>query len=40
MACFDYHLLWSSLWVEISTLAYEANSSCWPERLSVAYCTI
>jgi hypothetical protein len=38
-ACFDYRLSWGSLWVEISTLAYEANSSCWPERLSVAYCT-
>ena len=38
-ACFDYRLLWGSLWVEISTLAYEANSSCWPERLSAAYCT-
>jgi hypothetical protein len=38
-ACFDYRLLWVSLWVEISTLAYEANSSCSPERLSVAYCT-
>jgi hypothetical protein len=25
-ACFDYHLLWSSLWVEISTLAYEAKT--------------
>jgi hypothetical protein len=24
---------------KISTLAYEANSGCWPERLSVAYCT-
>jgi hypothetical protein len=39
MACFDYRLLWGSLWVEISPLAYEANSSCWPERSSVAYCT-
>ena len=29
----------SSLWFEISTLAYEANSSRWPERLSVVYCT-
>jgi len=29
----------SSLRVEISTLAYESNSSCCPERLSVAYCT-
>ena len=27
-----------SLWVEISTLAYELNSSCCPER-SVVYCT-
>jgi hypothetical protein len=35
----DYHLLGSSPWVEISTLAYEGNSSCWPEMLSVAYCT-
>jgi len=38
-ARFDCRLLWVSLWVEISTLAYEANSSCWRERLSVAYCT-
>jgi len=29
----------SSLWVEVSTLAYLTNSSCCPERLSVAYCT-
>jgi hypothetical protein len=29
----------SSLWVEISTLAYEANTECGPDRLSVAYCT-
>ena len=29
----------SSLWDEISTLAYESNSSCCPKRLSVAYCT-
>jgi len=36
-SCFEYRFLWGSLWVEISTLAYEANSSCWPERLSVAY---
>ena len=35
----DYRLLCSSLSVEISTLAYEANSSCWPETLSVVYCT-
>jgi hypothetical protein len=28
-----------SLWVEISTLAYQSNSSCCPKRLSVAYCT-
>ena len=28
----------SSLWVEISTLTYVTNSSCWPERLSVVYC--
>jgi len=28
-----------SLCVEISTLAYESNSSCCPKRLSVAYCT-
>jgi len=34
-----YPLLWGSLWVEISTLAYEANYSCWSEMLSVAYCT-
>ena len=38
-ACFDYCSLWSSLWDEISTLASETNSSCWPESLSVAYCT-
>jgi hypothetical protein len=38
-ACFEYCLLWGSLFVEISTLAYEANSSYWPERLSVAYST-
>jgi len=29
----------SPLWVEISTMAYETNSSCWPERLSLANCT-
>jgi len=29
----DYCLLWNSMWAEISTLAYEANSSCWPERM-------
>jgi len=34
-----YHLLWSSLWVEIWTMAYESNSSCCPPRLTVAYCT-
>jgi len=38
-ACFVYRLHWSSLWVEISTLAYEANTLFWPERLSVVYCT-
>jgi hypothetical protein len=38
-AWFDYRLLWGSLWVEISTLAYEVNASCCPEMLSVAYCT-
>ena len=38
-ACFDYRLQWSSLWVVISTLAYETNCSCWLERLSVTYCT-
>jgi hypothetical protein len=32
-------LLWSSLWVEIATLAYEAKTLSGPERLSVAYCT-
>jgi len=26
-ACFDYPLLWSSLWLEISSLAYEAKSN-------------
>jgi len=38
-ARFVYRLHWSSLWVEISTLACEANTLFWPERLSVAYCT-
>ena len=38
-ACFDYRLQCSSLWVVISTLAYETNCNCWPERLSVTYCT-
>jgi hypothetical protein len=33
--CFDCH----SLWVEISTLAYEVKSLPWREGLSVAYCT-
>jgi hypothetical protein len=32
-------LLWSSLWVEIATLAYEAKTLSSPEILSVAYCT-
>jgi hypothetical protein len=36
---FVYHLPCSSLWVEISTLAYEANKNCWAESLSVAYST-
>jgi len=35
-----YRLPCSSLWVEISTLAYVTNSSCQPARLSVAYCTL
>jgi hypothetical protein len=26
MACFDYRLLWSSQWAEISTLAYEVKN--------------
>jgi hypothetical protein len=34
-----YHLPCSSLWVVISTLAYEAKKNCWAERLSVVYCT-
>jgi hypothetical protein len=34
-----YRLLRGSLWVEISTLACEANCSCCSARLSVAYCT-
>ena len=38
-ACLVCHLLWSSLWVEISTQAYESNSCCCPARLSLAYCT-
>jgi len=37
--CLVYCAPCISLWVEISTLAYESNSSCYPERLSVAYCT-
>jgi hypothetical protein len=36
---FVYRLLCCSLWVEISTLTYVTNSNCWPERLSLAYCT-
>ena len=36
---FDYRSLLSSLWVEISTLAYETKTPSWPERLSVAYRT-
>jgi hypothetical protein len=36
---FVYCLPCISLWVEISTLAYEANKNCWAERLSVAYST-
>jgi hypothetical protein len=32
-------LHWGSLWVEISTLAYELKSSCRPERLSGVDCT-
>ena len=36
---FVYHLHRCSPWVEISTLAYETNTNCWPERFSVAYCT-
>ena len=38
-ACFDYRLLWGSLWVQISTLSYEVKTLSWPERLSVAYYT-
>jgi len=38
-ASFVYSLHWSSLWVEISTMVYEANTLCWPERLSVVYST-
>jgi hypothetical protein len=34
-----YRLPCSSLWIEILTMAYVTNSSCWPERLSVVYCT-
>ena len=37
--CFAYRLHWISLLVEISALAYETNSSCYPEVLSVAYST-
>jgi hypothetical protein len=33
-----YRLLCSSLWVEISTQAYESNSCC-PARLSLVHCT-
>ena len=36
---FWHCLLCGSLWVEILTLPYEANFSCWPEMSSVAYCT-
>jgi hypothetical protein len=36
-ACFDFRLLWGSLWVQISTLSYEAKTLSWPERLPVAY---
>jgi len=38
IARFVYRLHCSTLSVEISTLAYEANSCCWPESLSMAYC--
>jgi hypothetical protein len=34
-----YHWLCSSMWVEISTQAYESNSCCCPASLSLAYCT-
>jgi hypothetical protein len=34
-----YRLLCSSLWVEISTQAYESNSCCCPARFPLAYCT-
>jgi len=34
-----YHSPCTSLWVEISTLAYKSNSSCCPKMLSVACCT-
>jgi len=33
-ACLVSRLPCSSLWVEISTLAYLTNCSCWPERFS------
>jgi len=34
-ACFVYRFHCSPLWVDISTLAYETNTNCWPERFSV-----
>ena len=37
-ACFDYHSFCRLLWVDLSTLPYETNSSCWLEILSVVYC--
>jgi len=36
---FVYRLSCSSLWFEVSTLAYETNKNCWPERFSVPYYT-
>ena len=38
-APFVYCFHWRPLRVEISTLASEANTNCWPEMFSVAYCT-
>ena len=37
--CFVYRTFWSSLWAELSKLAYGTKILSWPEWLSVAYCT-
>jgi hypothetical protein len=38
-ARFVYRSHWGPLWVEISALAYEVKTNCWPERFSVMYYT-